>query len=66
MRRIDLFKMIEEILNRKLNIVLKKDGYENHFRYTPYSFEASLSKKLVANPHLDMGQGILRCLKAIQ
>lgn len=65
MRRIELFKMIKEILNRNLEIDLKKDGYGHHFRYTPYSFEASVSKKLVANPHIDMGQGLLRCIKAI-
>lgn len=65
MRRVELFKMIKEILNRDLDIELKKDGYGHHFRYTPYSFEASVSKKLVANPHIDMGQGLLRCIKAV-
>ncbi len=65
MKRAELFKMIKEILNENLEIVLKNDGYDNHYKYTPYSFEASVSKKLVANPHIDMGQGLLRCIKAV-
>lgn len=65
MKRKELFLMIQEILNQDLDIVLKDDGYENHYKYTPYSFEPSVSKKLVANPHIDMGQGLLRCVKAV-
>lgn len=65
MQRIELFLMIQEIMNQGLEIKLKDDGYENHYKYTPYSFEPSVSKKLVANPHIDMGQGLLRCVKAV-
>ena len=65
MKRKELFLMIQEILNKDLEINLSDDGYENHYKYTPYSFEPSLSKKLVANPHIDMGQGLLRCVKAV-
>lgn len=65
MQRKELFLMIQEILNQDLDIKLKDDGYENHYKYTPYSFEPSISKKLVANPHIDMGQGLLRCVKAV-
>lgn len=65
LRRIDLFNMIKEMLNDKIKIELKKDGYKNHYKYTPYTFEASVSKKLVPNPYIDMGQGILECIKAV-
>ncbi|MGM0582634.1 MAG: NAD-dependent epimerase/dehydratase family protein [Bacteroidota bacterium] len=65
MQRKELFLMIQEILNQELDITLKDNGYENHYKYTPYSFEPSVSKKLVANPHIDMGQGLLRCVKAV-
>lgn len=65
MKRKELFLMIQEILNQELDIKLKDDGYDNHYKYTPYSFEPSVSKKLVANPHIDMGQGLLRCVKAV-
>lgn len=64
MKRQELFLMIREILNNDLKIILKNDGFKNHYKFTPYSFEPSVSKKLVANPHIDMGQGLLRCIKA--
>jgi len=65
MARKELFLMIQEILNQDLEIVLSEDGYDNHYKFTPYTFEPSFSKKLVANPHIDMGQGLLRCIKAV-
>jgi len=64
MRRIELFNMIKEILNNKIEIKCSDKEYCNHYKYTPYSFEPSMSKKLVANPHIDMGQGLLECIRA--
>jgi UDP-glucose 4-epimerase len=65
MMRIELFKMIKEILNDKVEINCKESGYNNHYRFTPYSFQPSVSKKLIANPHIDMGQGLLECIRAV-
>ncbi len=65
MKRLDLFNMINEILNDKIDIVCNSEGYQNHYKFTPYSFEPSLSRKLIANPHIDMGQGILECIRSI-
>ncbi|MBT8320952.1 MAG: NAD(P)-dependent oxidoreductase [Eudoraea sp.] len=66
MQRMQLFSMINEILNNKVDIQCNDSGYfRNHYKFTPYSFEPSMSKKLVANPHIDMGQGILECIKAV-
>lgn len=65
MKRSDLFKMIKEILNDQLEINYKNDGYHNHYNFTPYSFEPSVSKKLSANPHIDMGQGLLECVRSV-
>lgn len=64
--RKDLFEMINEILGNKLEINLNDDGYHNHYKITPYSFHPTRSKKLVANPYIDMGQGILECMKNIE
>lgn len=64
MQRIELFNMINEILNGKVDINCTGSGYGNHYKFTPYSFEPSVSKKLVANPHIDMGQGLLECVRA--
>lgn len=66
MHRKELFAMINEILGNKLEINLNNDGYHNHYQTTPYSFHPTRSKKLVANPYIDMGQGILECMKDIE
>ncbi len=65
MMRLELFKMIKEILNDKVEINCKESGYNNHYKFTPYSFQPSVSKKLIANPHIDMGQGLLECIRAV-
>ena len=65
MKRSDLFNMIKEILNDQVDINYKNDGYHNHYNYTPYSFEPSVSRKLSANPHIDMGQGLLECVRSV-
>ena len=58
--------MINEIVGGKLKINLNNDGYHNHYKITPYSFHPTRSKKLVANPYIDMGQGLIDCLKDIE
>ena len=66
MKRKDVFDMINEITGGKVKITFKKEGYEHHYKITPYTFQPESSKKLVANPFIDMGQGILECMKAIE
>lgn len=66
MQRKEMFEMINEILGGKLTINLNNDGYHNHYQTTPYSFHPTRSKKLVANPYIDIGQGLLDCLKDIE
>lgn len=66
MKRVELFNMIQEVLGEQLEIKLNKDGYQNHYRFTPYSFQATMSKKLVSNPFIDIGQGILECINEIK
>ena len=65
MKRSDLFNMVKEILNDQVEINYKNDGYHNHYNFTPYSFEPSVSRKLSANPHIDMGQGLLECVRSV-
>lgn len=65
MYRKELFYMINEILNNTVDITLNNSGYGNHYKFSPYSFEPSVSKKLIANPHIDMGQGLLECIRAV-
>lgn len=65
MKRIELFNMIKEILNDEVVIECDNSGYNNHYRFTPYSFVPTISKKLIANPHIDMGQGLLECVMEV-
>ena len=65
MKRSELFNMINEILNNKIEVICDSEGYQNHYKFTPYSFEPSLSRKLTANPHIDMGQGLLECIRSV-
>lgn len=65
MKRSELFDVINEILGNKIEITYKNSHYNHHYRFTPYSYSPTLSKKMVANPHIDMGQGLLECIKAV-
>lgn len=65
MKRSELFNVINEILGNKLEITYKDSSSSHHYHFTPYSYSPTLSKKLVANPHIDMGQGLLECIKAV-
>ena len=64
-KRIDLFHMINEILNNKLQIDCLDNSYKNHYKLTPYSFQPTTCKKLTPNPHIELGQGLLRCVQKI-
>lgn len=64
-QRKQLFLMIKEILQGDLEIELKNTGYQNHYKLTPYTFHPTISKKYVANPYIDLGQGIVECIKSV-
>ena len=64
-KRIELLIMINEIMGNKLKIVQTDKNFEGHYKITPYSFQPSVGKKLVANPYIDLGQGILECIRSI-
>lgn len=65
MQRKQLFQMINEMMGNTLDIELNNNGYDHHYKVTPYSFTPSRSKKLTANPFIDIGQGILDCIKIV-
>ncbi len=64
-KRMELFHLINEIIDNKLEIQLNKGDYHHHYKQTPYSYSPTMSRKLIANPHIDMGQGILECIKSV-
>jgi UDP-glucose 4-epimerase len=65
LKRIELLTMINEIMQNKLTIKQVDDNNMGHYRITPYSFHPTVAKKLVANPYIDLGQGLLECIQEI-
>lgn len=65
LKRIDLLTMINEIMQNQLEIKQISDDNMGHYKITPYTFHPSIAKKLVANPYIDLGQGLLECLQEI-
>ena len=60
----DLFVMIQEILNKKIKIVYKKDKKNNeHYKTTPYNFNPKRSFKIVPNEFIDLGEGLLEIVE---
>ena len=66
LKRKELILMINEILNNTLKIKKINKDFDDHYRITPYNFhQPTMAKKLVANPYIDMGQGLVECIKSI-
>lgn len=65
MRYGDLLEMIKEMLGGKLRIKYLPKTSDTHYTVTPYTFNPRLGRKLVSNPHIDMGQGLLSCMHEI-
>lgn len=65
LKRIELLTMINEIMQNKLNVKQISDDNMGHYKITPYSYHPTVAKKLVANPYIDLGQGLLECIQEI-
>ena len=61
----DLLEMIKEMLRNKVEIVMHPKKSKTHYKMSPYSFNPKIAQKLVANPHIDLGQGILNIIEEI-
>ncbi len=64
-RRNDLFQMIKEIIGKDFIVKYSNKKQNNHYSLTPYSFEPSVAKKLISNPQIDLGQGLLSCVRSV-
>lgn len=64
-KRKDLFEMIREIFGGRLQIDSREVDYDGHYKVTPYAFHPSSAKKLVSNPYIDFGQGLIGCIRHI-
>jgi len=65
LKRIELLIMINEIMQNKLDVKQITDNNMGHYKITPYSYHPTVAKKLVANPYIDLGQGLLECIQEI-
>lgn len=65
LKRIELLTMINEIMQNKLELKQISDNNMGHYKITPYSYHPTTAKKLVANPYIDLGQGLLECIQQI-
>ena len=65
LKRRELIEMINEIMGNKLKIRHVSNEHKGHYKITPYSYHPTVAKKLVANPYIDMGQGLLECIQKI-
>ena len=61
----ELLEMIAEMLKGKVDLEISPKKSNTHYKMTPYSFSPKLAKKLVNNPHIDLGQGILNLIGEI-
>lgn len=58
-----LLEIINEILGGTTRIEYLNQNYKGHYTLTPYSFTPSVGKKLINNPSIDFGQGLLHCIE---
>jgi UDP-glucose 4-epimerase len=65
MRYKDILEMIREMLGEQIKVEILPSHRKAHYKITPYNFSPKLGKKLIANPHIDLGQGLLQCMAEI-
>lgn len=58
-----LLEMMREILGGAVQIEYEDREYKGHYQITPYSFTPAVGKKLISNPCIDFGQGLLQCIE---
>ncbi|MBO32517.1 MAG: hypothetical protein CMM74_06005 [Rhodospirillaceae bacterium] len=61
----DLLSFIKEMMNDEIDIEMLGQDYKGHYVLTPYSFTPSIGVKLVNNPSIDFGQGLLECINQV-
>jgi len=63
--RLQLFQMIKEISGKDIRINTSKEEDKTQYKLSPYSFQPSSARKLIANPQIDLGQGLLDIIRKI-
>jgi len=60
-----LLNMINEMLGGSIEIKFMNKEYKGHYTTTQYSFTPRTGVKLINNPCVDFGQGLLECMENI-
>lgn len=61
----NLMQMICEMLPGAVEVRYGNSHDDGHYVMTPYAFHPKIGHKLVANDYVDLGQGLLDCLAAV-
>ncbi len=61
----ELLEILTEMMGGKLKTEFLNQDYKGHYVLTPYSFSPQMGVKLVNNPCLDFGQGMLECIEHV-
>ena len=61
----ELFRMIEEILGKKITIHYTPQEAHKHYVMTPYSLEADMPERITMEHYIDISEGIVDCLRMI-
>ncbi len=61
----DVMTMISEIMPWPVELHFDEANSIHHYEITPYAFQPRIGRKLVLNEHVDLGQGLLDCLRDI-
>ena len=61
----NLMTMIAEMIAEGAVIDFSEEPAYGHYVMTPYAFNPRLGKKVIANEHVDIGQGLLDCMAEI-
>ena len=62
----DILKMVQEIINKDIDISIVPREDNCHYTLTPYTFNPSVGIKITRNEFIDFGQGLLDCLSEIE
>ncbi len=62
----DTFRLIEEILGKKIHITYNKPKNKNHYDISPYSIDYDMPIKYSINKSIDFGFGIHRLINQIR
>ena len=61
----DLFRMIEEMLGKSIEIKYQHDPNSGHYQITPYAFMPKVGRKMTPHLSTELGQGVLKVMEEI-